>query len=419
MRILIIAFAALLAGAVAGWWAHAALAESSARSARPRDAQARAVEAAQASELAHSDPVSDAREHAPAPAPPTIETVRTEEAGLISAALRKYALDELHAGWAELRKDPMPEPTAERGFSLFDEQLRALPRAIGRELAKQQTTNETLAGEDVLAIVQTLHESSLGPQPQLVHDRERFDRLFECAAGPAVEGVRPRSEPCAPFADGTRIVFPPGAYSLQRLSSCLEHSQPPARCITIQGAGMDQTLFVDARLAAREGIQRFTLRDCTLEGLDVIDARSGANALELERVRFVGFDVAAGSSNPFRSSAGVALHLSDCRIEGGYGRHPGSGNLFDVRTDGVLARFDRCQLSGLSLPLDWLHSGATILFADCRLTDMFDRDPLTDDESGRLTFERCRIEMHDKQSGEPARRDLNELFPGWQKNVVR
>lgn len=417
MRILIVAFVALLAGVVAGWWAHAVLAETSTRARSSEAVDVRAVGATRTPELARPDP--DAKESAAAPAAAATETVRTEAAGLISAALRQYALDELRAGWAELRKDPMPDSEVDAGYARFEERLKALPREIGRELGEQQTSKDTLAGDDVLAIVQTLHETELGPQPQLVRDRERFEKFFECAAGPAIEGARTVSEPCGPFADGTRIVFPPGVYSLQSLSRCLESAKPVARCIAIQGAGMDQTLFVDARLSARAGLQRLMIRDCTFHGLDALDARSGANAIELERVRFVGFDVGAGSSNPLRSSAGVALHLIACRIEGGYGRHPGGGNLFDFRTDGVLARFDRCELSGLSLPMHWLRSGATVLFADCRLTDMFDRELLANDASGRMTFERCQIEMHAKDSDGPTQRDLNELFPDWQKRLVR
>src|SRR5690606_13610272 len=86
-------------------------------------------------------------------------------------------------------------------------------------------------------------------------------------------------------------------------------------------------------------------------------------------VRLIGFDKGAGASCAFGTEE-LALRAKGCVIEGGYGRAPQHGTLFDVRTDGLLARFEDCELRLLDLELNHIRSGATVVFEDCRLTDL-------------------------------------------------
>src|SRR5436190_18540533 len=91
----------------------------------------RTVDATPAHERNAKETVSDV-ERPVSPAEPTslesrVAQTRASE-GLISEALRKYALAELDAGWDETRKDPLHETLLRSGFSEFEETVRKLPR---------------------------------------------------------------------------------------------------------------------------------------------------------------------------------------------------------------------------------------------------------------------------------------------------
>lgn len=418
MRALLIGLAALIGGLALGWWMRGALETPAERVTSKSTSVARVpnddkppVELAEVSSDDAKSKIDDR--------PSNTSTPERVQEGLISAALREYALTELRGGWAELRKDTMPEPTLARGFETFDERMRALPRAIGRELAQRQSLDDTLAGDDLLAIVRMLDERNANAPIELARDRERFEKLFSCTGGPAIEGPAAVHEPSERWVDGTRIVFPSGVFSLSKVVSHLASGRPAPRCVTIQGAGMDATLFVGATLESRSGFELLRVADATLySGAEIVDLGDGAHAITLERVRCIGFDTGAGGSDAFYAGTGAALRLLDCRIEGGYGRSPAFGRLFDLRTPAALIRLERCELRRLRVDPARLV-GRAVVFLDCRFSELLDdAGSLSASETASL-FERCRFTDAPPEFDAGAPRDLNELFPDWQQRVVR
>lgn len=96
--------------------------------------------------------------------------------------------------------------------------------------------------------------------------------------------------------------------------------------------------------------------------------RTGSYTLRLERCRVIGFDMGAGGSDMLSGSVG-AFFASDCRIEAGYGRSPGSGNLFDVR-GALLVHLVNCELVGPFQSVYYQWNGAAHVFERCRFSKM-------------------------------------------------
>lgn len=335
--------------------------------------------------------------------------------GLISGALREYADAEMRAGWAERRHDPLPDPLLETGFAQFEEVVKRTPREIGRRLAGEQTDREALAGTDGLAILRALDSSDLGPQLGLVQDKQRFPTLFGCSGGTVLDGVAAQRDLEHTLQEGVTLAFGPGVYSLEALTRA---SQELPGCLGVAGAGMDSTLLVARGWIPRGRLDRLCLRDCTLL-LQGLDLRSAAGLLRAERVRFADFDTGAGSSSLFDANHGLALWLSDCSIEGGFGHSPDSGNLFGVRSSALLARFERCRLSRLHFQMDWWHGGSTVVFSHCTLSDLLDREAPAARDGIELVFENSSVELRRAEDGSRAARDLNELFPEWSARLGR
>ena len=127
---------------------------------------------------------------------------------------------------------------------------------------------------------------------------------------------------------------------------------------------MDATLLQLGDIGIRGDVQRLAFRDLTLDaGNDgLFDMRSGALVLDLERVRIVRFDAAHGGCHVF-DARGVLIRARDSKIIGGYGRHPGHGDLF--RSGPILARFSRCRFELLDMSLSRVGSRGRVLFQDC------------------------------------------------------
>jgi hypothetical protein len=397
-----------VAGASAGWLLHPVLTPSSSPSKKNESAPPLAPDPG--ARLEASKP------HEPLAGNEDRAQGRAAE-GLISAALRQYALDEIRGGWAELRHDAIPDPLLQVGFSRFEEVVRRTPREIGRELAGRQTGADTLAGSDALAILRALDGGDLGPQLALVQDNARFPAFFSCSGGTVVDGVSAQRDLEHTLQGGVTFAFREGVYSLEELA---RGRRELPRCFTIAGAGIDSTLLVVDNWTATGQFERLELRDCTLRlGGPSMDLRAAAGLLRAERVRFVGFDVGAGSSSLFDAHHGVALYLSDCRIEGGYGRSPQHGQLFDVRSRALLARFERCTLSELHLGIGYWSPGSTVVFDSCSLTDLLDSSPPRTRAGIELRFENCAPQLLRPEDGPPQARDLNQLFPDWQSRLAR
>ncbi|GEM_PF-3420371 len=185
------------------------------------------------------------------------------------------------------------------------------------------------------------------------------------------------------------------------------------RCVTIAGKGIERTLLRASHFAPREKLDRLELRDCTLEcPCSQVDLRK-AGVRRAERVRFVGFDCGAGSSCVFSVMGGAVVELKSRRVEGGYGRHPQHGVLFDVRSDAFLGRFEDCTFDSLALRHDLWRKGFTLVLTRCRFTNLFDRNlPIDFDDDG-LLLSSTTMELRSKEAGEIEMRDLADLFPAW------
>jgi hypothetical protein len=68
-------------------------------------------------------------------------------------------------------------------------------------------------------------------------------------------------------------------------------------------------------------------------------------------------DCGAGSSTVFSVMRGAVLELKSCRIEGGFGRSPENGSLFDVRSSAFLAHFEDCTIDMVRINQHWWRNG--------------------------------------------------------------
>jgi hypothetical protein len=405
LKLLLASLLALTVGLVMGWVLHT-----------PSERSAATTGSAVALPLPPEPPPPELSK--PDSLPETREAAMPEGGSadsLISDALRNYALIEIRAGWSEVRHDAIPDPLLQTGFREFDAFVRRTPREIGRRLAGELTRRDTLAGNDGLAIVQALDEGDLGPQVGIVQDPKRFASLFDCAGGPGIDGVSARRDLGQSLVKGATLAFPSGVYSFDALG---QYAMPLPQCLTIAGAGMDATLLDVWGLIPKGALERLTVRDCTLHFHGhSFDLRVAAGLLRCERVRFTGFDTCAGSSCVLYANHGIAIHCTDCRFEGGYGR--GCGTLFDVRSNGLLARFDHCSFSLLSLDVNRWRAGATVVFSACSMTDLLDPRPFDEGARAGVSFEHCTIQFRPKDAERISDRPLDELFPDWQARLSR
>ncbi|MCK6447766.1 MAG: hypothetical protein L6Q99_15345 [Planctomycetes bacterium] len=334
-----------------------------------------------------------------------------------SPALERYARDGITVAWKRLRSQPIPDATLELGWQRFREAVLALPEQIGTDLATTANQRDelaaALAGADAFGLLAQLKSLDVGPFEELVGDAARFEALFACSSGggPVLDGSTVSRTTEVP--DGSELRYPAGVHrvDLSRLGG-----ERFPRCLAVRGAGMDRTLLVWEELSTRSRVERIEISDVTLKTEYMFDLRSELATIVLDRVRIVGFDAGAGASCVL-ATAGNALHVRDSRIEGGYGRLPGSGVLFDVRTPALLARFDRCVLSGLAIPTQHLRDRSTVVFSNCRFDDTLEPDEsFASGKAGRVFVDCSHTTAPLGPHGRPLppKRDLNELFPGWE-----
>lgn len=81
----------------------------------------------------------------------------------------------------------------------------------------------------------------------------------------------------------------------------------------------------------------------------------------------------------------------------------------DIRTDLLLARFERCTFERMQIAR--FYANATVLFVDCVMHDVFD-DPRGAGRGVQLLD--CRVEL---LQGE--RSNHTPLFPDWENRVQR
>ena len=334
---------------------------------------------------------------------------------LITEALREHARQGLRRGWASQRPDTMAKDDLVQQLQLFEDRVLSLPESMGVRLAREQTEQERLASRTDIEVLLAELDDGGGPLLDLVGDPEAFGRFFEpMHSGPVRSGPSAGPQVADDLADGTTLLFPPGVFRVDLRK--LHNGRFPSD-LTLAGSGMGVTLLIVGDVASHSRpMERFAIRDCTVftDNDSLIDQRSRVATLMFDRVHFLGFDRGSGSS-AWLEAAETALIVRDCVIEGGYGRSVGSGYLLDIRTDGLLARFERCTLERLRLNPSSIRSGATVVFQSCRLTDMLDSPGAIGTGKKGLVLPGTTVTYW--QAGELPQLDLNDLFPDWKKSL--
>lgn len=358
---------------------------------------------------------------AEAPGSAVERTAAPPELPLFSPALIEYASEKLREGWRLERSEEMSEVVHESALETFRETVLALPHPLGRKLAREQTAREEALADartgGVFALLERLDEGGAGPVLELVRDDVAFEQLFQRDAPERVVDGASAAASREPVADGTTLAFPAGVFRLVDFTGNWSSGRTFPRDVTVTGAGMNATLLVlGSDLSSRAKLRNLRFRDCTLHTDDnyAFDVRVDGTVVRLDRVRVSGFDMGAGASCAFGTDT-LALHAVDSVFAGGYGRNPGSGRLFDVRTDGLVARFDRCTIEGVSLGS--VRSGGTLVMTACTLRDMLDDPEALAASHAGVLLDQCSVQLFqgDHAAREEALgRDMNDLFPGWE-----
>lgn len=374
----------------------------------------RQATAANAPDLDSSERGSATRTEASATAP-----AQTDVFGDLQ---RAYGRAGIERGWASQRTDKIGPEDMNAGLVQYEKMVRDAPEHLGAELARRKTKTEEAERDaksgGVLTLLDKLAKGDAGPVLDAVRDPKRFAEFFPRQTGEIfVDGPSARPRPEDKLENGATLTFPAGVFSLRELMVGRDHFPSD---VTVAGAGMDATLLVleNGSLYTRGQLVRFSIRDCTVytQGWYLLDLRNEPASLIFERARFIGFDSGGGSSVLLGAAVhGFALHATDCRFEGGYGPSPQHGNLFDVRNDALIARFDRCRFDDLHANVAAFSAGVTLVFSDCVLTNMLDQRTLTDQAATKpgVIFEGCSFTYFGGEPSQAPKKDLDLLFPDW------
>jgi len=280
-------------------------------------------------------------------------------------------------------------------------------RQVAEEIRKERAFLEDKARGGTMELLRNL-DTRL---PDLVGDEKRFGVLFERRAEGPVLGGAPGPEDT--LADGSTISLPAGVHDLR-----LPRTTRFPRDILVQGSGMNMTLMRFQALDARDEVVSLTFRDLTIDCQDssFADLRSAPGAIRLERCRVVRFDNGAGGSVMLDArGTQVAFHATDCRLEAGYGRAPGFGNLFRFRAG--LVRLDRCLIQGPLRSIYDAGNAATYLFLHCDIRDAppGEESRLTSPPDG-VRFVECTFTYLRPDTVGPSKpRPLSDLNSDWPK----
>lgn len=412
----------LVVGGAAGWWLarmthrtswRPALDGATAEPAKPTSTSG-------VSPLNESARVAERTPVAPEVSGPYVPSLTNDP--LISPALRAYAEERLRGGWKSMRADEIGEQDLAEGLQEWEQTVLGSPTTIGIQLAARKTKAEEALADAArgggFTLLEKLDAGGVGPLPDVVRDTTRFQGLFQRGPnGPSIPGLGLGDHPDKKLSDGSSIVFPAGVFLLAGL---MRDQDPFPSDVTIAGAGMNATLLVLGNaLLTRGALRNFAVRDCTMhmDGNYLFDLRVSSASMTFDRVRMTGFDTGGGCCC-LMGTKGNLFWARDCRFEVGYGRAPWCAGLLDVRTDALLARFERCTLSRVSLNLHWIRDGATVAFIGCNLEELLDAPFPTDARRGIL-FDGCSISYYAGDRNEVPTKDLNEIFPQWRERMER
>lgn len=332
-------------------------------------------------------------------------------------SLLAWAEGEIRAAWAETRSVSLPEVERDRLLAEFEMSVLRLPGSLANRRAGE--LNEVDAAWEDSALMGHLVELSLGlvedPMESVQND-STWAGLFQTTHTPVVQDVS--SLPSGKkmnLQPGSVVKLPSGVFSFRRL--VFWSGDFPAD-VTFEGAGMNRTLLVWDELSSRDRLLNLAFSDLTLHSNNdyLLDLRREPASVLMERVRAIGFDMGHGSSCLLGTEE-LAFWARDCIFTGGYGKSLGTGSIFDVRTDGFLARFDGCSFD--SLVIDYRRSGP-ILFRDCSFTNYLGYEG--HEFSSGAVLENCSVEPFVRHTSDGTRNpypkyDLSELFPDWKQGL--
>lgn len=245
----------------------------------------------------------------------------------------------------------------------------------------------------------------------LVTDQPRFAKLFErhSDAGAIRGDALQRGDPVR---DGTTLRFDPGmgTWRSRYLESVPDQKFP--KDLVIEGSGMDATLVTIETISTRDEIHSLTFRDCTIDcGNNALTDLRSRNPVTIRmiRCRVIRFDNGAGGSLMLDARS-AGFYASDCRFEDGFGRSPGSGNLFRVGS-GLLARIEDCTFVGPFNSVYDTDNAATYVFERCRFEQQ--KVPLDKPPAG-VRFIDCTSTPPPAERRRKTR-PLTDINPDWKK----
>ena len=312
----------------------------------------------------------------------------------------------------EARVQELAESYRKRGRKTIESAETAARLKVERDLAAERAQREDLERGGAMTWLRSM-QKDWNPPWELLSEPQKFGALFvRKAEGQTLDGRSITSD--SRLADGDRIVYPVGKHTLD--VSSLSRQSPFPKDILIEGGGMDRTLLrFNNEMRFRGDIHSLTFRDLTIHcGDNYLEAmRNGPYTLRIERCRIIGFDMGAGGSDMLSGSVG-AFYASDSRIEAGFGRAPGFGNLFDVR-GALVARLENCDIEGPFRSIYDRSSGAAQVFDHCRFTNLTrsNRSQIERKSDG-VRFVECTFGYQPEGAeSTPKGRNLSELNPDW------
>lgn len=349
------------------------------------------------------------------------EAEREDGEVLVSEALLTNAQPEIANGWHRERRDGAAEAEAGEGGDKVKESALVLPHSMGSRLDKEQL-DEEVAGEKartggVIVTLERLEDGAEGPLMELVRDRATFDQFFVAEHSTrTIEGTVALSKQALdkqePVKDGATLTFSAGVHVLHDFGRHWRDRFP--RDLTIRGGGKASTLLVlESPVSLNDTVRNLTFENCSIHtnNQKLFRAKGISMSLTLRNVRITGWDNGAGGSSLLAAN-GLALRAIDSEFLSGYGRAPQHSRLFDVRTNALLARFENCTLARTEV-FSRIRDGATVVYRGCRIEDAMDWNS---EVPSNVLLDGTSLTFLDRSQGqEPAKLDLNDLFPGWEK----
>ncbi len=347
---------------------------------------------------------------------------------LFSQALIDYAIQGIRDGWSKSRQEEISQEKMNAGLKRFKDTVLGIPSTIGEALAQEQSDVEkwdrALREGNGVDLLEAADKASTAPPMSLLEDKEQVEKFFlPKNTEKLIQLDSDRRKMAESLTDGATLEFGPGVFNLRALQQVLRTKGKGLRDLTIRGAGMDQTLLVlNADLSPGGHMERLHVKNCTIHCNDnyLFDQRRGVVTMEAEFVRVVGFDMGAGGSCMLSANQSF-LYFRHCRIEGGYSRvAAGYGSLFDVRSEGLVSRFEDCRISHISIGT---RGTGNHLFVGCNLVEIVDSPASWARQEGIQLIDTrvSHFQRYVAGIGRPKslKFDLNDLFPDWKKKMKR